>query len=949
MAENTASTSRTAVESFSGQIESSQALLPDDNASEGSQLAQRPSWYSSPPHLVINTEDTPPSPGNPAVKGNQILPEPAEFGQATPLSPVPSFGKPKRYRPSVAAIKKATQPKPPKAPSAPLLAPSGNASRGRTSFSLNRQPSTTGSIFDSLDQESTRNWRKHVVAILDGIHVSIAVVILTVIVLFMDDFRLAAFPPTMDRWCGYTAIMIFIVFSVELTVASIARPRFFLHFYFLIDLVATLSILLDIPHIAQAINGNTIPEGLNSSALARGTTNSVGTRVRQITRVTRILRLMRLVSLWQQFQLNQEARAMEMRAGLAPSKDRASRNAQRSRVGQKLSDLTTRRVIIGVLGLLLVIPAFNINSGLYGDYPDLGGGGLSMLHSMYLAEGESGAFTAAKDVYIKGTVYNLWKMTGDVLKLSVANHTFLDLDDSSWRPTELEIIWTGTPACAARAWADCYVSSALFDVRWNSQMAAALNLLRTLMIVIVLGLGAVLFNRDATRLVLRPIERMLKKVKDVSENPLAKTTAAAAADGTSEPQMETRILENSINKICSLLAIGFGDAGAEVIADNMKSGGDLNPMVPGSKVTAIFGFCDIRNFTDTTEVLQEEVMEYVNSIAKIVHMEVSLHRGSPNKNIGDAFLLVWKLPREFKQADLQSPSQRALNAPKGLPELPGAMDDKQAIAAYDPGMDKLTRARWQVARDLADRALAAFIIIHAALKRSRRLAEYSLREDLNARMPNFQVRMGFGLHAGWAIEGAIGSEYKIDASYLSPNVNMASRLEAATKQFGTTMLLSEDIYRMLSPIVRKRVRQIDCVTVKGSVKPLGIYTYDICLDNVTAPDVSVHHPGQPRKSASPETYSMSAYDNEFAEHPDLINTWGATPAFIEAFGRGFEAYLSGDWAAAKVALEETRTMRKGVGEEVVVDGPSTTLLEFMGRSDFVAPADWEGFRELTEK
>ena len=32
-----------------------------------------------------------------------------------------------------------------------------------------------------------------------------------------------------------------------------------------------------------------------------------------------------------------------------------------------------------------------------------------------------------------------------------------------------------------------------------------------------------------------------------------------------EPAMETRILESSINKICSLLAVGFGDAGAEVI------------------------------------------------------------------------------------------------------------------------------------------------------------------------------------------------------------------------------------------------------------------------------------------------------------------------------------------------------------------------------------------------
>ncbi len=33
-------------------------------------------------------------------------------------------------------------------------------------------------------------------------------------------------------------------------------------------------------------------------------------------------------------------------------------------------------------------------------------------------------------------------------------------------------------------------------------------------------------------------------------------------------------------------------------------------------------------------------MEFVNSIAKIVHMETSLHGGFPNKNVGDAFLLV---------------------------------------------------------------------------------------------------------------------------------------------------------------------------------------------------------------------------------------------------------------------------------------------------------------------
>ena len=110
--------------------------------------------------------------------------------------------------------------------------------------------------------------------------------------------------------------------------------------------------------------------------------------------------------------------------------------------------------------------------------------------------------------------------------------------------------------------------------------------------------------------------------------------------------------------------------------------------------------------------------------------------------------------------------------------------------------------------------------------------------------PNFKVDMGFGLHHGWAIEGAIGSYdtmlrchascsahpcgfgaavvaishelfvsrcamscdtcrvHKVDVSYLSPHVNMSARLEAATKQFGVPMLLSGSFVKLLSPEVK---------------------------------------------------------------------------------------------------------------------------------------------------
>jgi len=67
--------------------------------------------------------------------------------------------------------------------------------------------------------------------------------------------------------------------------------------------------------------------------------------------------------------------------------------------------------------------------------------------------------------------------------------------------------------------------------------------------------------------------------------------------------METTILEKLIMKVGALLAVGFGEAGSEIIAANMSQGGDVDPMLPGKKMLAIFGFCDIRNFTDATEVL----------------------------------------------------------------------------------------------------------------------------------------------------------------------------------------------------------------------------------------------------------------------------------------------------------------------------------------------------------
>lgn len=63
---------------------------------------------------------------------------------------------------------------------------------------------------------------------------------------------------------------------------------------------------------------------------------------------------------------------------------------------------------------------------------------------------------------------------------------------------------------------------------------------------------------------------------------------------------------------------------------------------------------------------------------------------------------------------------------------------------------------------------------------------------------------------------------------------MASRLEAATKQFGTPILVSSALQSQFSPEMKSLVRFIDRVTVKGSTQPIGLYTIDVNVDDLPA-------------------------------------------------------------------------------------------------------------------
>lgn len=61
---------------------------------------------------------------------------------------------------------------------------------------------------------------------------------------------------------------------------------------------------------------------------------------------------------------------------------------------------------------------------------------------------------------------------------------------------------------------------------------------------------------------------------------------------------------------------------------------------------------------------------------------------------------------------------------------------------------------------------------------------------------------------------------------------MASRLEYATKQYGVPLLASGPFQRLCSEPIKKYFREVDTVTVKGSILPIQLFTVDVDFEGL---------------------------------------------------------------------------------------------------------------------
>lgn len=835
------------------------------------------------------------------------------------------------------------------------------------------------------------------------------------------------------------------------------QDDYFLSFFFVLDVVSTVTLVIDLTWVNDSLQGS--EEDMSNDRVSG--TAKIGTRT---SRVVRVLRLIRIIKLYKaiyearQLQKKKEeiAKQATMDTQLYPGNEddddsyddmevqQASMTrvpGKESRVGKKLSEKTTRRVILLVLVMMLVLPYLKVEDAQ--QFPTSAGYGADIINeafNQYLESNTTEDKTKYDKALLQYVYYHNWftkqlptgcpfdtsdcavnfdshvfwvgfvgknqsvlldraskarvdstsvsdmetlvtstmqsKSTAwiyifghmpskvqTILSLSWSNNCPLQSDSSDRKRRGISILeetftedpWNvdyavPCPENLRRAERKKYtprlnVASSefeelhfafYFDLRPFVKQESLFNLLTVLFVCIMLLLASIGFANDANRLVLYPVENMIAKVETIRNNPLQAMKVAdeefkveeinrakAAKQEKSRLQvvmewtgcsskkdnteiMETVILEKTIIKLGSLLALGFGEAGANIIEHNMHGvdSACVDAMVEGTRVECIIGATRIRDFSTATEVLQAKVMTFVNQIAEIVHGVVDEFHGAANKNNGDTFLMIWR------------------------------MGD----------IDKVSK--------LADMSILAFTRILGAIHRTPVLAAYRGHPGLQQRLgKDCRVNLSSGLHYGWAIEGAVGSEFKIDASYLSPNVSIAETVERATQIYGVSVLVAESVVSICSTPMATKCRLIDRVIITGSVVPMDLYVIDLDYLGLT-----VEQPLGPQRWTTRDRFKVRQFlenekEQKWADGVKMVNLFNEnadiasmrfryTLEFIHVFNMGYQNYSQGEWQVAQRLLQRTRDM---LGVE---DGPSVALLKFMERTNYEAPDTWQGIRDL---
>lgn len=90
--------------------------------------------------------------------------------------------------------------------------------------------------------------------------------------------------------------------------------------------------------------------------------------------------------------------------------------------------------------------------------------------------------------------------------------------------------------------------------------------------------------------------------------------------------------------------------------------GNLGLLQSGEKIIGIFTLCEVVSFGDIVQVLDEEVVVFMNILSYIVHRNIDEYNGVICKNMGDSFFFMWKIPFNEVLVDQTNNHMKLINS-----------------------------------------------------------------------------------------------------------------------------------------------------------------------------------------------------------------------------------------------------------------------------------------------
>lgn len=255
----------------------------------------------------------------------------------------------------------------------------------------------------------------------------------------------------------------------------------------------------------------------------------------------------------------------------------------------------------------------------------------------------------------------------------------------------------------------------------------------------------------------------------------------------------------------------------------------------GERKEMTFLFSDIRGFTKISEQYKDDpeaLTRLINQLLTVLSNPILDHGGTIDKYMGDCIMAFWNAPTDqANHRELAIKSAHAMN---------------EALSKFN----------------------------------------LELNEDLD-----FKLEIGIGINSGNCIVGNMGSDKRFDYTVLGDAVNLASRLEGQSSNYGLTMVIGENTYLEDSSF---QIVEMDKIAVKGKSTPETIFT---CF--------------------KPETNFMDGF---FSQHEVFLSE-----------------YRQQNWQAAKAIIQELTASPNEL--ELYYAHMRTRIEEYVTNPP---PADWEG-------